>query len=122
MAKKKPVVLDVGGNLGYFALVEFQAGAKKVIVVEPVSSTFKFLTKTLEKYKEAEVLNLAISDKEEPLKLYIGTKHNVTSSFKQLFVETDHKLAYEIIAQSKHFKFMTAQYPDEHGQIGRGRT
>jgi hypothetical protein len=33
VAKKKPVVLDVGGNLGYFALVELQAGAKKVVAV-----------------------------------------------------------------------------------------
>ena len=47
VAKKKPVVLDVGGNLGYFALVELQAGAKKVVVVEPVPSTFSFLAKTL---------------------------------------------------------------------------
>ena len=46
VAKKKPVVLDIGGNLGYFSLVELQAGAKKVISVEPVPSTFKLLTKT----------------------------------------------------------------------------
>jgi FkbM family methyltransferase len=111
VAKRKPVVLDVGGNLGYFAMVELQAGAKKVIAVEPVSSTFKLLTKTLENYKQAEVLNFAISDNEEPLKLYVATKNNVTSSFKQLVVETGHKLAQEIMVKSKTLQDMTEQYP-----------
>jgi FkbM family methyltransferase len=111
VAKKKPVVLDVGGNLGYFALVELQAGAKKVVVVEPVPSTFSFLAKTLESYKErTEVLNMAISDSEEPLKLYVATKHNVTSSFKQLLVGTGHKLAYEINATSNTLQNMAETY------------
>jgi|WetSurMetagenome_2_1015567.scaffolds.fasta_scaffold174295_2 FkbM family methyltransferase len=110
VAKKKPVVLDVGGNLGYFALVELQAGAKKVVVVEPVPSTFKRLVKTLESYKEAEVLNLAISDTVEPLKLYVATKHNVTSSFKPLLVGTGHKLAYEISAKTDTLQSMAETY------------
>jgi FkbM family methyltransferase len=111
VAKKKPVVLDVGGNLGYFPLVELQAGAKKVVAVEPVPSTFKLLAKTLEGYKEkAEVLNLAISDSDEPLKLYVGTKHNVTSSFKQVLVGTGHKLAYEINAETNTLQSMAETY------------
>ena len=110
VAKKKPVVLDVGGNLGYFALVELQAGAKKVIAVEPVPSTFKLLSKTLENYKAAEVLNLAISDSQEPLKLYVATKHNVTSSFKQLLVGTGHELAYEINVETNTLQNMAEIY------------
>jgi len=111
VAKKKPVVLDIGGNLGYFSLVELQAGAKKVISVEPVPSTFKLLTKTLEKYKEAEPLNMAISDCKESLKLYVGTDRNVTSSFRQLFVNTGHSLAYEIIARAETLQSMEEKYP-----------
>lgn len=110
VAKKKPVVLDVGGNLGYFALVELQAGAKKVVVVEPVPSTFKLLAQTLENYPEAEVLNLAISDSNESLKLYVATKHNVTSSFKQLLVGTGHELAYEINAETSTLQGMAETY------------
>jgi FkbM family methyltransferase len=111
VANKKPVVLDVGGNLGYFALVELQAGAKKVVAVEPVPSTFSFLVKTLESYKEkTEALNLAISDSEDPLKLYVATKHNVTSSFKQHVVGTGHKLAYEISVESNTLQNMTDIY------------
>jgi len=111
VAKKKPVVLDVGGNLGYFPLVELQAGAKKVVVVEPVPSTFKLLAKTLEDYKEkTEVLNLAISDSKEPLKLYVATEHNVTSSFKQLLVNTGHELAYEIRAETNTLQSMAETY------------
>ena len=111
VAKKKPVVLDIGGNLGYFSLIELQAGAKKVISVEPVPSTFGFLTKTLEKYKDAKPLNIAISDHKESLKLYVGTDLNVTSSFRQLFVNTDHLLAYEIMANAETLQSMEEKYP-----------
>jgi FkbM family methyltransferase len=111
VAKRKPTVLDVGGNLGYFALVELQAGAKKVIAVEPVPSTFKLLARTLENYPQAEVLNLAISDSQEPLKLYVATKQNVTSSFKQLILESGHELAQEITVKSKTLKDIADQYP-----------
>jgi len=111
VAKKKPVVLDIGGNLGYFSLIELQAGAKKVISVEPVPSTFNLLTKTLEKYKEAEPLNMAISDCKESLKLYVGTDRNVTSSFRQLFVNTGHSLAYEITARTETLQSMEEKYP-----------
>ena len=68
------MVLDIGGNLGYFSIIELQAGAKKVISVEPVPSTFRLLSKTLEGYKEAKPLNIAISDSKESLKLYVGTR------------------------------------------------
>jgi FkbM family methyltransferase len=111
VAKKKPTVLDVGGNLGYFALVELQAGAKKVIAVEPVPSTFKLLTKNLENYRQAEALNLAISDSQEPLKLYVATKQNVTSSFKQLILDTGHEVAQEITVESKTLQNIAEQYP-----------
>ncbi len=111
VAKKKPVVLDIGGNLGYFSLIELQAGAKKVISVEPVPSTFGLLTRTLEKYKEAEPLNIAISDHKESLKLYVGIDRNVTSSFRQLFVDTGHLLAYEIMATAETLQSMEEKYP-----------
>ena len=111
VAKKKPVVLDIGGNLGYFSLIELQAGAKKVISVEPVPSTFRLLTKTLEKYREAEPLNMAISDCKESLKLYVGIDRNVTSSFRQLFVDTNHSLAYEITARAETLQSMEEKYP-----------
>jgi FkbM family methyltransferase len=111
VAKKKPVVLDVGGNLGYFALVELQAGAKKVVAVEPVLSSFKRLAQNLKNYSNVEALNVAISDTEEPLKLYVATQLNVTSSFKQLLVGTKHDLAYEITVKTKTLQRMAELYP-----------
>jgi FkbM family methyltransferase len=109
--KWKPTVLDIGGNLGYFTLVELTAGAKKVISVEPVKSTFNLLTKNLENYKEAEPLNVAISDSKENLKLYVGKDRNITSSFKELFVNTGHSLDYEITAKTETLQSMAEKYP-----------
>ncbi len=109
--KRKPVVLDIGGNLGYFSLVELTAGAKKVIAVEPVPSTFKRLSKTLENRKDAEPLNLAISDSKESLTLYVGTDRNVTSSFKQLLIDTGHALAYEITVRAETLQSIVEKYP-----------
>ncbi len=111
VAKKKPVVLDIGGNLGYFSLIELQAGAKQVIAVEPVPSTFNLLAKNLENYKEAEVLNIAISDTQGTLKLYVSTNHNVTYSSRQLLADTGNKLAYAIDVRAETLQSMAQKYP-----------
>jgi len=77
--EKKPIILDIGSNLGYFALIELEAGAKHVIAVEPVPETFRFLCENLKGYDNVTPLNLLVSDKEEISEFYIGDELNRSS-------------------------------------------
>ena len=96
VAQEKPIVLDIGGNLGYFPLVELEAGAEKVIVAEPIPSTFALLSKTLAGFKRVVLLNMAISDETGFLTLYVATERNVTSSSKSLLTSAGHIYSGEI--------------------------
>lgn len=71
--------LDVGSNIGYFVKFECAAKIKRVIAVEPVPETFKFLQLNKE---YAEILNVAVSDKSGVGKIYVPAKRNLASFFK----------------------------------------
>lgn len=109
--KRKPIVLDIGSNLGYFALVELEAGAKHVIAVEPVPLTFSYLSKTLEKYPNVTLLNIAVSDKKEDLKLYVAKEFNVTSSQVSLVQSSGHDVFKEITVPATTISSLTDEYP-----------
>jgi FkbM family methyltransferase len=109
--KKNPVILDVGSNLGYFPLVELQAGAKHVIAVEPVPSTFALLSRTLKGFKNATLLNMALSDAQETLKLYVSNNRNVTSSSEHLLSYCGHKISEEIYVEATSLPAIADQYP-----------
>ena len=109
--QKKPFVLDIGSNLGYFPLVELQAGAKHVIAVEPVPLTFSFLSKTLEKYENATSFNVAMSDKEEMLRLYVAKKFNVTSSQPELLKDGGHEIFKEITIHALPLSNLAEKFP-----------
>ena len=100
VAKAKPVVLDIGGNLGYFPLVEHEAGAEKVIALEPLPSTFSFLSKTLKGFEQLETMNVAISDGPDFLKLYSTNERNVTSFSKSILTAHGHSVSEEISARA----------------------
>lgn len=69
---KNKIVIDVGSNLGEFAIYCVRLGAKKVYAFEPVTETFKILEKQIEinnlKGKIIPV-KLALGDKNETLKI-----------------------------------------------------
>jgi FkbM family methyltransferase len=109
--KKKPTVLDIGSNLGYFALVELQAGAKHVIAIEPVPLTFSYLSKTLEDYKNLTILNIAVSDKNETLKLYVANEFNITSSQVTLVKSSGHNVFKEINVPAVPISSLAEEYP-----------
>jgi FkbM family methyltransferase len=73
------VVLDVGSNIGYFPLVELASGATEVIAIEPVPETFWFLEKNLRTYANAIALNLAVSDKNGTVTLFVPNERNLAS-------------------------------------------
>jgi FkbM family methyltransferase len=100
VAKAKPVVLDIGSNLGYFPLVEYKAGAKKVVMLEPVPSTFGFLSRTLKGFEQLEPLNVAISDGADFLKLYSTNERNVTSFSKSMLTVMGHVVSEELCVRA----------------------
>ena len=100
VAKTKPVVLDIGGNLGYFAMVEREAGARKIIVLEPVPSTYSYLAQTLKSNAEFESMNVAISDGPDFLTLYSAEERNMTTFSKQILTVNLHEVSEELHAKA----------------------
>jgi len=74
-------VIDIGGNIGYFPLVEIVSGAPQVIAIEPVPETYTFLKKNMERFENIRTLNAAISDKKEIVKMYISSQRNLATIF-----------------------------------------
>jgi len=74
-------VIDIGGNIGYFPLVEIVSGAPQVIAIEPVPETYSFLKKNMERFENIRTLNAAISDKKETVKMYIPSQRNLATIF-----------------------------------------
>ena len=63
----KPVVLDIGSNIGYFPLIELEAGAKHVIAVEPVPISFNVLRRNLRSYDQrVTLINAAVVEDYKP--------------------------------------------------------
>jgi FkbM family methyltransferase len=75
------VVIDIGGNIGYFPLVEIVSGAPQVIAIEPVPETYTFLKKNMEHFENIKTLNVAVSDKKETVKMYIPSQRNLATIF-----------------------------------------
>ena len=73
------VIIDVGSNIGYFPIVELESGAKKVIAIEPVPETFKFLHKNIERYPNVNELNVAVSVHNREETLFIPTHKNLST-------------------------------------------
>ena len=74
-------VIDIGGNIGYFPLVEIVSGAPQVIAIEPVPETYRFLKKNMERFDNVKTLNVAVSDKKETVKMYIPSQRNLATIF-----------------------------------------
>ena len=71
---KKPVIIDVGANTGYFALRMKQLyPAAKIICFEPYPPCVIQLRETIEinQLENIEIKELAVSDKKEKSKLYV---------------------------------------------------
>jgi len=82
--KKGMVVVDIGANIGYYALLEASIVSRsgRVYAVEPYPQSYKLLKKNikLNQYSDIiEVEQIAISDKGGKSKLYLGKAANVHS-------------------------------------------
>ena len=73
------VIIDVGSNIGYFPIIELESGAKKVIVIEPVPETFRFLHKNVERYSNVREVNVAVSVHNREETLFIAAQKNLST-------------------------------------------
>jgi len=81
--KEGDTALDVGGNIGYYALPESNLVGRtgKVYAVEPVLSNYTLLQKNVElnKMQNISLHQMAMGDKEGMVPIYVRTKKNLSS-------------------------------------------
>lgn len=73
---RKPHMLDVGGNIGYFPIIEALSNVKSVSVYEPVTENFEYLVKNLAPFNNVKCYNKGIGEKNITTKIYITNRRN----------------------------------------------
>jgi len=80
--KPGDVVIDVGANIGYYALLESRLTGKngKIYAIEPVPANVEILriNRELNQYDNIEVFQLAISDKKGHTTMYVPRERNLS--------------------------------------------
>ncbi len=83
---KNMTVLDIGANIGYYALIELNliGHGGYLIAVEPSPSNYSSLKKNIEqnKFKNFEVHNIAISDEVNKKEFYLSRSSNLNTFHK----------------------------------------
>jgi FkbM family methyltransferase len=74
--KKNDIVIDIGANIGYYSLIlaKIVGDKGKVFAFEPAPDNYSLLKKNIEinNYKNVVLENLAISDKNGSIELYLS--------------------------------------------------
>ena len=80
MLKKGMTCLDIGGNIGYYVLLERQIVGKegKIIAIEPLPQNFHYLKKNiqLQNFDNISTFNFACGDKDGKAPFFINKKSN----------------------------------------------
>ena len=82
------VVLDIGGNCGFFALYSIQNGASKVYSVEPVKSSFEQIVKLSNNFSEIIPINKAVSETNGTVIMSVdeeGSATNCVTHYSEMF-------------------------------------
>jgi FkbM family methyltransferase len=79
LVKPGYIVLDIGGNIGFYSVILAQLVGNNghVHVFEPDRNNFKHLKKLTKKLQNTTVNNMAVADKKGELKLYVSDMLNV---------------------------------------------
>jgi len=83
--KTKDIIIDIGANIGYYALLEARLAKKgKIYAIEPIPKNNKLLNENvkLNKYKNISIFQYAIGDKNEIGIMNISDKCNWSSFTK----------------------------------------
>lgn len=88
-------VVDIGANIGYYALIEAQVVSNKgkVYTIEPEPNNFKLLNKNVQINNFGDVIEtfqMAIADKDGHSKLYLSAKSNLHSLLPNSENENDY--------------------------------
>ena len=82
------VVLDIGGNCGFFALYSIQNGASKVYSVEPVKTSFEQIVKLSNNFPEIIPINKAVSETNGTVVMSVdeeGSATNCVTHYSEMF-------------------------------------
>jgi FkbM family methyltransferase len=86
--KKGDVVLDIGANIGYYALMEAHIVGEngKVYACEPVPDTFKILKKNtrLNGFRNIALFKQAFADENKEVDMYVSSKSNIAAMIKRV--------------------------------------
>jgi FkbM family methyltransferase len=87
------IILDIGANIGYYTLLMAKLTREKgkVYAVEPVIQNIELLKKNikLNKYKNIEVFQLALGNKNKIAPIYISNKRNWHSVIKSELIKNN---------------------------------
>ena len=79
VVEENDVVLDIGGNKGFFTLNSIQKGASKVYVVEPVKHSFKQIEKIINIFPNVVPINKAISEIDGVINMFVDSDASATN-------------------------------------------
>ncbi len=86
LIKKGDVILEIGANIGYYALLEstLMNGTGKIYAVEPNKKNYRILKKNVEQnmLKNIEPYNFAFGERNGNAKLYLSKGYNTHSMIK----------------------------------------
>jgi FkbM family methyltransferase len=78
----RPVVVDVGANLGQFNLFSREyLQAVRIISIEPLPSCFQLLTQNVE--KPSDCMNMLVSENESEIRFFVARDSQLSSSVRE---------------------------------------
>lgn len=106
--KKGDVVLDVGANIGYFTLIfaKLVGNNGKVFAFEPDPTNFEILKKNIELngYKNVELVQKALSDKNQKVALIIDQQNTAGNHLNLESEINENSIQIDAITADDYFK------------------
>lgn len=115
------IVIDIGANLGYYALLE-ASKVKKVYAIEPVKRSFNTLNKSikLNKYKNIKTYNLAIGSQNGIQDIVISKKINWSTMLDPDIIIDKYEQSFsEFYKETKKVETLTLDNFVKINKIGR---
>jgi hypothetical protein len=106
------VVLDIGGNSGFFALYSLQEGASKIYSVEPVDTSFDKIVKLSEIFSEIVPINKAISETDGNVTMFVDEGSSATNCLTHYAEMFDKTGEYKIV-QSININNLISEIPEK---------
>lgn len=87
VVKNKDTVLDIGANIGYYALIEAQlvGVGGTVYAVEPVAGNYRVLQRNIQlnRFSNVSTFQLALGDRNEYSEIFVSNKSNLCAMRKE---------------------------------------